>query len=131
MGPSNSTSPFLRAEVDCKAHWDEMEVKKFASVIATSVTTPPAATPPIATPVATAQPAAATTWMDEAVTLVLSKIKPEQLPSLSKNGAVPKDIDILLLREGCKKAGVRSLEETQKRELRVKFRSKIPSAKSQ
>lgn len=69
--------------------------------------------------------------MDEAAILVLAKIDTVRLSSLPKNGAVPRDIDIQLLREGCKKSGLRSLDETQKRELRVTFRSKISAAKPQ
>jgi len=126
MGPSNSTSPFLRAEVDCKAHWDDMEVKKFASAITSNVVTQQTTTQPFASTVSVTQPTATTTsWMDETVTLVFSNLDQTQLSSLSKNGVVPKDIDLVLLREGCKKAGVRSLEENQKRQLRTKLRGKI------
>lgn len=131
MGPSNSTSPFLRAEVDCKAHWDDTEVKKFASAAVNGSTqSVPSQSPSSSAP--TVQPAATnSTWMDEAATLVLSKIDTARLSSLPKNGAVPRDIDIQLLREGCNKSGLRSLDETQKRELRVTFRSKISAAKPQ
>lgn len=132
MGPSNSTSPFLRSEVDCKAHWDDMEVKKFASAIAAPCIAKQAAPQPISQPTTGAQPVAPTeTWMDDTVALVLSKIPAAKLAALSQYGGVPKEIDLLLLREGCQKAGLRTLEEIQKRELRKKFKSKIPASKAQ
>lgn len=31
MGPANATSPILRAEVDCKRHWEDETVRGFAS----------------------------------------------------------------------------------------------------
>lgn len=133
MGPSNSTSPFLRAEVDCKAHWDDTEVKKFASASAPAHNGSTQSVPLQSLSSAHAVQSAVTIpeWMNEAATLVLSTIETGRLFSLSKSGAVPKEIDIQLLREGCKKSGLSSLDETQKRTLRATFRSKIPVAKPQ
>lgn len=130
MGLSNATSPFLRSEVDCKAHWDDIEVKKFASAIPTQIAAQQTAIQTIVSSATAVQPVVTTTWMDETVTSVFSNLNQSQLLSLSRNGSIPKDIDLLLLKEGCKKSGMRSLEEIQKRQLRTKLRGKIQSAKA-
>ena len=125
MGLSNATSPFLRAEVDRKAHWDDTEVRKFATANSSNCSVQHNTTQPVVVPTVVDQCAIVTTWMDETVTSILSKIPPTQLPSLAKGGVIPREIDVLLLRDGCKKLGTRSLEEAQKRQLRVAFRSKL------
>lgn len=130
MGPANATSPYLKAEVDFKAHWDDMEVKKFASASIVANTQPVAGSTPAVSPAVSApQPAAiSATWMDEAASFVLAKLDQAQFPSLTKVGGLPKDVDTQLLREGCKRSGLKTLDEEQKRTLRAKLRSKIPSA---
>lgn len=130
MGSSNATSPYLKAEVDFKAHWDDIAVKKFASANISNGSAQQAAVQSLASPTTApiAQSATTTTtaWMDEVVASVFSKIKPEELQSLSGNSPIPKNLDRQLLRKGCQKAGAASLTEDQKRQLRTKLRSKFP-----
>lgn len=131
MGPPNSTSPYLRAEVDFKAHWDDMEVKKFASAASAPATASAGATAATSSPgTSSPSPSLATpsaSWMSDTVTHIMGEIDAARLPTLPRTGALPKDIDIKLLREGCKRAGQKSLDETQKITLRNEFRKNLAS----
>lgn len=132
MGLSNATSPFLRCEVDVKAHWDDIEVKKFASAIVApngvQHIPPNPPTPAIQSTAVATNVAAPIAWMDEVATQVLTILTPAQIALIPKHGGLPKDVDQILLREGCKKSGLKSLEEDQKRQLRTKLRSQKNSA---
>jgi uncharacterized LabA/DUF88 family protein len=122
IGPTNATSPFLRAEVDFKTHLDDALVLKFAK---TSQTVPPIVT--IATPVAQPQPIAATLPpgpLAQAAAAVHAAIQPAELASLTATGPIPKEIDAKLLREGFKTVA-RSLNDAEKRQLRAEFRRKL------
>jgi hypothetical protein len=95
MGSPNATSPYLLAEVDCKTHWDEAAVRRFAS----------AATPP--------------DWESIAKT-VYADLTPEekmQISQISPTERLPKAVDVALLNAG-KTRLQRYLEEDEKRQLR-------------
>lgn len=132
LGPIAATSPFLKAEVDRKTHWDDIEVRKFVRAVEKAVSATSAA-PPMksgAVPVAVLEdsaavvievcpfdPEAIATPVFEALTLELRAMVP-------KKGALPSEVDKPLLTQGRKVLG-RPLTETEKRELRGTLRRRV------
>ena len=130
MGPTEATSPYLKAEVDRKTHWDDIEVRKFVTAAsAKSVTAPaldlnPAPSPVIV--VAPTQPEAALSVnpRDFAVIAqtVFATLARELQAQIPKEGALPQEVDRRLLSKGRKELG-RALDEQEKRNLRDALRA--------
>lgn len=113
MGPSNATSPFLRAEVDQKKHWDDSTVKKFVSAkipaavtaIATATTTVvevsmPSTTPPDA-------PKSVEDALKPVAADFVEALAPAQRVVLKSVGgnALPHELDAVLLTQARKRLG--------------------------
>lgn len=135
MGPTNATSPFLKAEVDQKKHWDETTVKKFISAASASPTAQaaPAALPITATPVAltgnapalaapptvaVATPTTTPTLVESAKSFFDSLADKAVVP---KTGTIPQTLDAKLLSIARKSLG-RSLTDPEKRILREELK---------
>lgn len=128
LGPIAATSPFLKAEVDRKTHWDDIEVRKFVRTVEKAVSVSPDA-PPMRSEVAPMDIAAAVTNLypfdSEAIaTPVFETLTPELRAMVPKKGALPSEVDRPLLTQGRKVLG-RPLTETEKRELRGALRHRV------
>lgn len=113
MGPANATSPFLRSEVDHKAHWADPTVQKFASALAPR---PVAAGNQAVAPIA---PAANNggNELGEVATKIFQEFTVDGQPIALENGRLPRQIDGKLLFSGGRKLG-RDLTPPEKREIR-------------
>lgn len=125
MGSPAATSPFLKAEVDFKCHWDDLSVKKFVSASSAS---PQKSTPVITQDSTTEALPASTTKKTEdplanIASSVFSKIDKTKY-TLAKTGKIPSEIDAQLLRIGFEQLK-RPLNEEEKRHLRSSFRKLI------
>lgn len=123
MGPTDATSPFLKAEVDRKTHWDDVEVRKFATAVVPVVNVPAAAAPIPKAPAVVPAPVAAKVWNPHEISQsFFDGLDAGLRAQLPKKGALPSDIDKSLLIQGRSKLG-RILEEDEKRSLRVALRA--------
>lgn len=124
MGPTNATSPYLKAEVDQKKHWDDSTVKKFISAKAIvalgAIPTPASAIAPTGAPPAAAKPDP----LEEAAKSFFSTLQEPEKKSLTKTGAIPKALDAKLLTVARKLLG-RSLTDAEKPLLRTELRKLI------
>lgn len=120
MGPAAATSPFLRAEVDYKAHWADPTVLKFAgpSVQLTPVT----AVAVLAVPVCVASASTATDIYREVAEQALQALGNPALPVVLESGSIPKAADGKLLWMGRTHFG-RDLTDPEKRALRKAFKA--------
>jgi uncharacterized LabA/DUF88 family protein len=121
MGPTNATSPFLKAEVDQKKHWDDSTVKKFIS--AKTIVAPasiPAAASAAVGPTAAVQP----NPLEQAAKSFFDALQEAEKKSLTKAGTIPKLLDAKLLTVARKQLG-RSLTDSEKPLLRVELRKLI------
>lgn len=130
LGPIAATSPFLKAEVDRKTHWDDNEVRKFAAAVAKTVDTSSVSpsskseTAPVATPEAAAGTDA---FNPETIAAAaFEALAPDLRKMVPKTGALPSEVDRLLLAQG-RKVLCRPLDETEKRELRNALRRRAHS----
>jgi len=141
LGPRTATSPYLRAEVDRKIHWDDGVVKKFVKAITPPIPPVPAgaapaapataaaaghvsaqaATPAVPAPVAAQTPAVPVSLQSTAKAFFDGM---QDKTQLSKTGPVPPDIDRALLK-AAKLALGRLLDEREKRDLRNELRKLI------
>ncbi len=138
LGPIAATSPFLKAEVDRKTHWNDAEVRKFVTATAKTVTTTPAA--PIMEPgivpeaphevMAVAAPISKAVLLDSdtIATLTFETLTPELRMAVPKKGALPSEVDRSLLARGRNVFG-RPLEEMEKRALRDALRHRADLGK--
>lgn len=119
MGLPNATSPYLRAEADCKTHWDEAAVRRFAS----AATSPGALSPnpPVA--------AASSTDLESIARTVYADLTAEQKMQISPMGLLPEAVDRALLKAG-RTTLRRNLEENEKRQLRDALKRLALSAHS-
>ncbi len=139
MGPSNATSPFLRAEVDFKSHWADAVVEKFAGALppAVAVAIPiPVVVGPVCSPDASVQVAATTAgeavvggvapanFAQEIAEIVFSRRDPARIVPISGTGMLPSKVDSRLLGEGSKKVG-RQLTEKERIAIREAFKKLI------
>lgn len=115
MGPTNATSPFLKAEVDQKKHWDDSTVKKFVSAKAIAPVVVAAASGVIAAAPGPANP------LEEAAKSFFAGLQPGDKALLTKAGTIPKQLDAALLTVARKLLG-RSLTDGEKPLLRVELR---------
>lgn len=124
MGPASATSPYLRADVDYKAHWADQTVQKFASASVAHVPAVAASTP--AAPVAvTAVAVVATAPTDAYADVAAQALRLLGHPATSvvlENGAIPKVADGKLLWVGRRHFG-RDLTDLEKRALRKAFKT--------
>lgn len=126
LGDSGSTSPFLRAEVDFKAHWADATVQKFASASVSAISQPPV---PVSAPVAPATSGAPLSSCAPAVD-AFADIAQRALTALGhpvraislENGAIPRAADGKLLWVGREHFG-RDLSDPEKRSLRRAFKA--------
>lgn len=116
MGPASATSPYLRADVDYKAHWADQTVQKFASASVAHVAAMAASTP--AAVVATAP----TDAYSDVAAHALRLLNHPATPIVLENGAIPKVADGTLLRVGRGHFG-KDLTELEKRALRKAFKT--------
>ncbi|HHZ23169.1 MULTISPECIES: NYN domain-containing protein [Xanthomonas] len=120
MGPTTATSPFLRAEVDFKAHWADPTVQKFASAITGS-----ASAPPVAPVSSLGGSAAASTIPPEIYQQIalkaLDSLQHAINPVVLENGSIPKTADGKLLWMGRREMS-RDLSDLEKRALRKSFK---------
>jgi len=126
MGPINATSPYLKAEVDQKKHWDDTTVKKFISANLQLSNPPPVAAilPPSAI-VSTPQLGADTSNTVTTAT-VSDQLKQaakafydatSDKTQIPKSGTIPSHLDSQLLTVA-RKTLARSLTDNEKIELR-------------
>jgi len=132
LGPIAATSPFLKAEVDRKTHWDDIEVRKFVTAVVKAVSTSPAAPPMKSSEVVPAAPLEVVTaevaevdpFDPEAVAMPVFEALTLELRSMvPKKGALPLEVDKHLLAQARKVLG-RPLNETEKRALRGALRNR-------
>jgi uncharacterized LabA/DUF88 family protein len=136
MGPSNATSPYLKAEVDQKSHWDDVTVKAFASpaspkapikVAATQAPSSALTSNGAAGMVADKAQSAAIEGNGSEITLATvaktayGELKPGQVANLPAEGNIPAALDSHLLRVA-RRLTQRTLSDTEKRQLRTEFR---------
>ena len=121
MGPINAISPFLKAEVDQKKHWDDSTVKKFVS--AKSIVAP-AAIPIAASAAGTAAAPAQPNPLEEAAKSFFASLQGPEKSLLTKAGSIPKHLDARLLTVARKQLG-RSLTDAEKPLLRDELRKLI------
>lgn len=119
MGPAAATSPFLRAEVDLKAHWAEATVQKFASPSPTLGAATATAAPQAVIVCSLATPAA--DMFREVAEDALEALGHPKLPINLENGSIPKHADGKLLWLAGQRFK-RQLSEPEKRSLRKAFR---------
>lgn len=122
MGPTNATSPFLKAEVDQKKHWDDSTVKKFVSTkaVATVVSVSAAA----AVVAVTSGTATANNPLEQAAKSFFTALQPNEKALLSKTGTIPGQLDAALLTVARKLLG-RSLTDDEKPLLREELRKLV------
>jgi hypothetical protein len=131
LGPIAATSPFLKAEVDRKAHWDDTEVRKFVTAVDGHIAHAPAPTKPEVVP---SDPFEAVTPVISETTVevgpfnpitiatpVYDALTPDLRAMVPKKGALPSEVDRPLLAQGRKVLG-RALDEAEKRGLRDALR---------
>lgn len=123
LGPANATSPFLRAEVDRKRHWDDDVVQAFAVARTPSFVE---SDPPDAEAHAALL---AEVPLAEIAAAAFAQIPPDEVASLSPHGALPRPLDALLLRTGKIRLG-RPLDEPEKRALREEMKLALLAARS-
>ena len=121
MGPAAATSPFLRAEVDLKAHWADPTVQKFATAAVVPVAAVPAA--PAAPACASNAPLAVDIYAEVAAH-TLQELGHPATPLELENGSIPKHADGKLLWLGGRRLG-RNVTDPEKRALRKALRAAI------
>lgn len=112
MGPPNATSPFLKAEVDQKKHWDDSTVKKFVS---------PKSLPAVAAVAPVDMIAVAPDPLQIYAKSFFDKLSQAEKDVLPKTGPIPKNLDVGLLAEARNSLN-RLLTEPEKRNLRAELR---------
>jgi len=115
MGPAEATSPFLRAEADCKTHWEDAAVQRFASAANGSV---PQST--AAAPLSNPAPALELDCAHVAQS-TFAALSDEEKRSIPAKGQLPPGIDGRLLSTG-RAVAKRSLADAEKRQLRAVLR---------
>jgi uncharacterized LabA/DUF88 family protein len=120
MGPTNATSPYLKAEVDQKKHWDDSTIKKFIS--AKPIVSTVSATSPAAAGVAAATKAG--NPLEEAAISFFAGLQQQEKKSLTKTGSIPQHLDRVLLTVARELLG-RSLTDAEKPLLRTELRKLI------
>lgn len=136
LGPIAATSPFLKAEVDRKTHWDDIEVRKFVAAVTKTVDTSSVASSlksepaPAATPAVEVAPppvAETDTFNFETIAApVFDALAPDLRKMIPKKGTLPPEVDRHLLAQG-RKMLCRPLNEAEKRELRDALRRRAHS----
>lgn len=124
MGSTAATSPFLRAEVDLKAHWADPTVQKFASP-APAAPVQVAAVPLVAAVAVDVQ--AVLPVVDvyaEVAAQALQELGHPTTPLELENGSIPKAADGKLLWLGGRRFG-RNLNDPEKRTLRKALKDAI------
>lgn len=121
FGPANATSPFLRAEVDRKQHWDDAEVHAFASARAVTYAEAEAVDAEAHAALLADVPLA------EIAAAAFAQIPADEVATLSPHGALPRPLDALLLRTGKIRLG-RPLDEPEKRALREEMKLALHAA---
>ncbi len=118
MGPTNATSPYLRAEVDQKKHWDDSTIKKFISAKVVVPMGSPASPASISSVTAVTK---AANPLEEAANSFFAGLQQQEKKMLTKTGSIPQHLDGALLMVARKLLG-RSLTDTEKPLLRTELR---------
>ncbi|BCU07985.1 NYN domain-containing protein [Allochromatium tepidum] len=120
MGPAEATSPFLRAEADCKTHWEDDAVKRFVSAARSSSASGNSQQAMAVVPQAGQFPAEQINLADVAQ-ITFDARSDQEKATIPEKGSLPQEIDRRLLRAG-RDAAKRSLEDGEKRQLRAELR---------
>lgn len=114
MGSKKATSPYLRAEVDCKIQWESNTVKRFVSLANVSEF-----------------PCQAGKSKDESIFIQLARqVKAEFPDTATHNGQIPRNVDGKLLWLA-RQHFDRALTESEKRTLRNEFKKHLTMSESQ
>ncbi|MDX2298472.1 MAG: NYN domain-containing protein [Xanthomonadaceae bacterium] len=131
MGPANATSPFLRAEVDCKRHWEDDTVRLFASASAIAHMLGENAIDGAhgdASSLTYATTADSITEngipLSEVAAAALANLPSDETEPVLANGALTRSVDALLLRVG-RIRFCRPLTEPEKRALREEMKKQL------
>jgi hypothetical protein len=119
LGPASATSPFLRAEVDLKAHWADDIIKKFAC---------PSEPVPEGSSLPQGVPGGITGCLDPLESVArdtLADLGSDGAKDFSQNGQINPEIDRQLLSNARKMLG-RKLTDDERRHLRAAFKSQLP-----
>ncbi|ATB57655.1 NYN domain-containing protein [Xanthomonas citri] len=120
MGPTTATSPFLRAEVDFKAHWADPTIQKFASVAAGSTAAAQVASSNSVN-VGSSVPTIPPEIYQQIAQKTLGALQHAINPVVLENGSIPKTADGKLLWIGRREMN-RDLSDLEKRALRKEFK---------
>lgn len=128
MGPAEATSPYLRAEADCKTHWEDAAVLRFASAANNNAANENSRQNMAASPQASESSAGKIDFAEIAQT-TFNALSDQEKGAIHEQGRLPPEIDRRLLSEA-RAVAKRSLEETEKRQLRAALRKLTQTAAS-
>jgi hypothetical protein len=124
MGPAEATSPYLKAEVDCKILWCRESIEKFATPTNTVKQPTVAADLPCGSGLPIAIPKSPTTHsFDSIVADVFAELTDEEKAELTVDKMVPRSIDGKLLKSAANKLQ-RRLTDDEKRNLRASVKAR-------
>lgn len=128
MGPANATSPVLRAEVDCKRHWDDEIVRRFASASAIAHLLSDEMAGGEGVNLAYAVTGDDVTEngipLSEVAAAALANLPSDEPEPVLANGSLTRSVDALLLRVG-RVRFCRPLTEAEKRALREEMKKQL------
>jgi hypothetical protein len=116
MGPAEATSPYLRAEVDRKTHWEDHKVKLFARPASSSGANGSLQQAMAVALQASLFPAEQIDFTEVAQT-TFDGLSDQEKATIRERGPLPQEIDRRLLR-AARAAAKRRLEDREKRQLR-------------
>jgi uncharacterized LabA/DUF88 family protein len=120
MGPAEATSPYLRAEVDRKTHWEDDEVKLFVRAASSSGANGSLQQAMAVALQASLFPAEQIDFAEVAQT-TFDALSDQEKATIRERGPVPQEIDRRLLR-AARATAKRRLEDGEKRQLRAELR---------
>lgn len=120
MGPAEATSPFLRAEADCKIHWEDAAVHRFTSAADSGAANGNSQQNTAVAPQASQSPAEQIDFTKIAQS-TFNELSGQDKSSIPERGQLPASIDGRLLSAG-RTVAKRSLEDAEKRQLRAALR---------
>lgn len=128
MGPANATSPVLRAEVDCKRHWEDDTVRLFAGASAIAHLLGDEMAGGDGTNLAYAVTGDSVTEngipLSEVAAAAMANLPSDEPEPILANGSLTRSVDALLLRVG-RVRFCRPLTEAEKRALREEMKKQL------
>ncbi len=128
MGPANATSPVLRAEVDCKRHWEDDTVRLFAGASAIAHLLGDEMAGGDGTNLAYAVTGDSVTEngipLSEVAAAAMANLPSDEPEPVLANGSLTRSVDALLLRVG-RVRFCRPLTEAEKRALREEMKKQL------